>query len=219
MAAWTDARAGFCRRFCYIISVGESLRISIADDNKATARLLEKLLTAMGHRVASVAHSGRDLVSQVLGLDPPASLIITDALMPELGGIEAIGRIWTQGRPTAAIIVSGHEEFKTHEAAGYYPEFLLKGSGKDELAKRIELALEKFAKHRAICEERDRAQRRLEERTQIDRAKGSIIARVGVGEPEAHSRLQRLASAMRSDKAEAARWVLAVEKVLTPESL
>ena len=84
------------------MAVGAS--ILIIDDDAAVSRTLSLILTRAGHQVSTVTggRKGLELLSQG-GFD----LVLTDIIMPELDGIEAIRRIRTDHPGLRIIAMSG----------------------------------------------------------------------------------------------------------------
>jgi CheY-like chemotaxis protein len=84
------------------MAVGAS--ILIIDDDAAVTRTLSLILTRAGHQVSTVTsgRKGLELLSQG-GFD----LVLTDIIMPELDGIEAIRRIRTDHPGLRIIAMSG----------------------------------------------------------------------------------------------------------------
>src|SRR4051812_15309023 len=64
-----------------------SLRILIADDEPAMCEYLQEFLPRLGHEVAGVARTGKELIEKCLALHP--DLIITDIKMPDIDGLGA----------------------------------------------------------------------------------------------------------------------------------
>jgi len=81
-----------------------SASILIIDDDAAVSRTLSLILTRAGYQVSTVTggRKGLELLSQE-GFD----LVLTDIIMPELDGIEAIRRIRTDHPDLRIIAMSG----------------------------------------------------------------------------------------------------------------
>jgi CheY-like chemotaxis protein len=83
----------------------ESLRIVAADDDPDTAEFYREALARLGHR-ADVVGDGRRLVESCRSVLP--DLVITDLVMPEMSGIDAVKHIWAE-RPVPVILVTACE--------------------------------------------------------------------------------------------------------------
>ena len=81
-----------------------SASILIIDDDAAVSRTLSLILTRAGYRVSTVTggRKGLELLSQ-----ESFDLVLTDIIMPELDGIEAIRRIRTDHPGLRIIAMSG----------------------------------------------------------------------------------------------------------------
>jgi two-component system, NarL family, response regulator NreC len=86
---------------------GMNLRILIADDDHY-ARYAFRRLTEAQHTIVSEAGSGTDAVT--LALKERPDLIIMDADMPDMNGIEATRRILEKLPDVKILAVSGHSE-------------------------------------------------------------------------------------------------------------
>ncbi|HET6878758.1 MAG TPA: response regulator [Pirellulales bacterium] len=80
------------------------LRIAIADDDDRVRDFFCRALRLLGYEVVVEAADGEQLVAGCLATRP--DLIITDAHMPRLNGVEAVRRIW-RTRQLPAILVTG----------------------------------------------------------------------------------------------------------------
>ena len=84
--------------------------VLVVDDDPATRSLLRLLLEIEGHAVVEAAHGEEAL--NMIGRETLPDLVVTDLMMPVLGGLELIKRL--QAEPlTAAIpivVVSANSE-------------------------------------------------------------------------------------------------------------
>ena len=65
-----------------------SLRIAVADDEPGMRDYYQEILPLLGHQVACVAQTGRELVERCRDARP--DLVITDIKMPDMDGIDAV---------------------------------------------------------------------------------------------------------------------------------
>jgi response regulator NasT len=168
------------------------LRIAVAEDERDTREYLQEILQRLGHQVAAAAN-GRQLVEQCRALQP--DLLITDIKMPDLDGIDAAVQV-SADRPVPAILVSGHHDAELLERAGadHIMAYLIKPVSQADVEAAIALAMRRFEQHMAARKEAADLKQALEDRKVIERAKGIIMRRLGVGEDEAYRRLRKLAS-------------------------
>src|SRR5947209_17015870 len=83
------------------------LRIAVADDERDMREYLQELLPRLGHQVAGLAKSGKELVELCREAKP--DLIIADIRMPDLDGVAASSAV-NRERPTPAILISAYQD-------------------------------------------------------------------------------------------------------------
>src|SRR5262249_37558279 len=104
--------------------------ILVVDDSKAMREMLDRSLAAEGYQVAT-AQSGEEAVSR-LGAEE-FDVIVTDLVMPGLGGLEVLDRARLLGLRAAVILMTAHASLNTAIAA-------LRGGACDYLEKPFALA-------------------------------------------------------------------------------
>ncbi len=85
---------------------GRSARILLVEDDAAVALLAREVLAADGHRV-EVARTGREAL-QLFDAGAPFDLVITDMVMPELGGRALADELRRRGASPKLIFMSGY---------------------------------------------------------------------------------------------------------------
>ena len=102
-------------------------RILVVDDNADTARSMTRLLTLMGHDVAT-AHNGLEAIGAAQTHRP--EVILLDIGLPGMDGYEVIKRLRQEawGKDAAIIAVSGYgqEEDRRHTKAAGFDHHLVK---------------------------------------------------------------------------------------------
>src|SRR5207237_10321391 len=91
--------------------------------------------------------------------------------------------------------------------------YLLKPVSEHDLAPAIALARRHFEEVQALRKESADLRQALEERKVIERAKGAVTRRCGLGEAEAYARLRRLASNHNRKLIDVARQVMTADEV------
>ena len=79
-------------------------RILVVDDDPAVREMLTDILSAEGHRIAEAGDGQEALVA--IRRAPP-DLVVTDLLMPTMGGLKLIGEIQKNHPAVRIIAISG----------------------------------------------------------------------------------------------------------------
>lgn len=167
------------------------LRIVLAEDEFLILMSLKSYVENLGHEVVGEATDGQKAVEMALEKKP--DLVIMDINMPNLDGIEAIKKI-NETLYIPSIIVSGYSDEKliqraTEEGVLYY---LLKPIDIKELKIAINISMAKFEELQKLQDELNDTKMALEARKFIEKAKGILMKRMNLQEPEAMKRLQKM---------------------------
>ncbi len=85
-------------------------RILVADDSETILLLIRTRLEMAGHEVET-ACDGQEVVEALRGSPGRApDLLLLDAMMPRMSGIDALRELRAAGIETPALIVSAHKE-------------------------------------------------------------------------------------------------------------
>jgi response regulator NasT len=193
-----------------------SLRIVIADDEPRMRDYLWQSLERLGHQVLAAARTGRELIDHCRTHQP--DLILSDVKMPDLDGIEAAAEIYRSGA-LPVILISAFYDVELIERASrnHILAYLVKPVKDTDLAPAIAVAMRRFAEFQALRKETADAKQALEDRKVIERAKGILMKRTGLAEPEAFRRLQKLASSKSSKLVDIAQAVVTAEEAAAAE--
>jgi two-component system, NtrC family, response regulator AtoC len=121
-------------------------RILVADDDLATLDGLRALLAAWGFEVQT-ATDGREALERVSTVPP--SLVITDLIMPTMGGLELLTALHQHQPRLPVIVITGQGDVETLHTAtrkGAYG-YLKKPVDVQRLRTLLESALERTALH------------------------------------------------------------------------
>ena len=186
------------------------LRILVAEDERDTREYLQQLLARLGHEVAGVA-TGRQLAEQCRAQHP--DLVITDIRMPDMDGIEASEEV-NRERQVPVILVSAHHdpELIVRAGADHIMAYLIKPVKQADLETALYLAMLRFDHFQKLRTEADNLRQALEDRKIVERAKGILMKRARLDEPEAFRRLQKLASDKNKKLVEVAHMILTAEE-------
>jgi response regulator NasT len=193
----------------------QSLRIAVADDERDMREFLQEALPRLGHQVVGAPTTGKQLADLCHQTHP--DIIITDIKMPDADRI-AVAHGVNRERQTPVILVSGHydDELAARAAEDHVMAYLIKPVKEPDLRAAINLGLRRFQEFQAMFAEAASLRQALEDRKVIERAKGVLMQRGHLDEPEAFRPLQKLASDKNRKMLEIAQMILTVEEAFQP---
>lgn len=172
-------------------------RVLVVEDEALIRMDLTEMLREEGYVVAGEAGDGEQAVKLARELSP--DLVIMDVKMPKVDGITAAGEI--VGERIAPVVMltafSQRELIEQARDAGAMA-YLVKPFARHELVPAIELAVSRFAEKKALEDEVATLTERLETRKLVDRAKGLLMSRQSMSEPDAFRWIQRTAMDRRT---------------------
>jgi response regulator NasT len=184
------------------------MRVLIAEDEALIRLDLREMLEEEGFDVVGEAADGEQAVALATQLKP--DLVICDVKMPKMDGIAAAAQI-TQARIAPVVMLTAFSQRDLIERArdAGAMAYLVKPFQKRDLLPAIEMATSRFAEIRALEAEVTGLRERLEARKLIERAKGALMTKHGLSEPEAFRWIQRAAMDNRTSMRTVAELVLA----------
>jgi AmiR/NasT family two-component response regulator len=173
------------------------LRVLVVEDEALIRLDLTEMLTEEGYVIAGEAGDGEQAVALARELRP--DLVIMDVKMPKMDGIAAAGSIVEEKIAPVVMLTAFSQRDLIEQArdAGAMA-YLVKPFARHELVPAIELAVSRFAEKRALEDEVATLTDRLETRKVVDRAKGLLMTRQNMTEPEAFRWIQRTAMDRRT---------------------
>lgn len=174
-----------------------SRRVLVAEDEALIRLDLVEMLREEGYDVVGEAVDGEEAVQLATELRP--DLVILDVKMPKVDGIDAASQI-VGSRIAPAVILTAFSQRELVERArdAGAMAYLVKPFAKHDLVPAIELAVSRFAEVQALESEVAGLTERLETRKLIERAKGLLMSRQGLSEPDAFRWIQRNAMDRRT---------------------
>ncbi|GGP50370.1 ANTAR domain-containing response regulator [Saccharothrix coeruleofusca] len=172
-------------------------RVLVAEDEALIRLDLVEMLREEGYEVAGQAADGDEAIALATELRP--DLVIMDVKMPKVDGIEAASAIAGQRIAPVVILTAFSQRDLVERArdAGAMA-YLVKPFAKRDLVPAIELAMSRFAELQALENEVAGLTERLETRKVVERAKGLLMTKQGLSEPEAFRWVQRTAMDRRT---------------------
>jgi two-component system, response regulator PdtaR len=191
------------------------LKVLVVEDEALIRMDLAEMLTEEGYVVAGEAGDGEQALELARRLHP--DLVIMDIKMPKMDGITAATSI-VEERIAPVVMLTAFSQRELIEQArdAGAMAYLVKPFARHELVPAIELAVSRFAEKRALEDEVATLSERLETRKVVDRAKGLLMTRQQMTEPEAFRWIQRPAMDRRTTMKAVAEAV--VEGLATPRA-
>jgi response regulator NasT len=167
---------------------GNGLRILAADEDQAALERTAALLNRLGHDVTATAVDLAQVTEAIAREEPELSVVVVHEddehaldLVEELNAFA--------GGPVIAMLANEDPDF-TRRAAERGIYAAVRDGDPEALQSAIEIALRRHAETTRLVEQVDRLESALERRAIIERAKGILMERHGVGDRQAFDRLR-----------------------------
>lgn len=182
-------------------------RVVVAEDEALIRLDLVEMLREEGYEVVGEAGDGQRAVELAEELRP--DLVLMDVKMPRRDGIDAASEI-AQRRIAPVVILTAFSQRELVERArdAGAMAYLVKPFSKSDLVPAIEVAVSRFSELRELEREVQGLNERFETRKLVDRAKGLLMEKHAMTEPEAFRWIQRAAMDRRTTMKQVAVVVL-----------
>jgi len=165
-----------------------ALKVVLADEDEGALRITAALLRDLGHDVAQMAIGVQEAAEVIARDDPDLSIVVV--YESDTHALDLIEEITEYARgPVIAIVESEAPEFVGAAAERGIDAFAREGMP-DSIQSAIEVAVRRHEERRRLVEQVERLESALERRAVIERAKGIIMERHGVGERAAFDLLR-----------------------------
>ncbi|MGB3303158.1 ANTAR domain-containing response regulator [Gordonia sp. (in: high G+C Gram-positive bacteria)] len=172
-------------------------RVVVAEDDSLIRLDLIEMLRDEGYDVVGEAPNGQVAVDLAESLKP--DLVIMDVKMPVRDGIDAASEIARKRiAPVVMLTAFSQREFVERARDAGAMAYLVKPFTQADLVPAIEVALSRYRELKVLEAEIEDISGRFEARKLIDRAKGLLMDKRGMNEPEAFRWIQRNAMDKRA---------------------
>ncbi|MCI0546035.1 MAG: ANTAR domain-containing protein [Candidatus Rokubacteria bacterium] len=187
-------------------------RVVIVDDHAASRAAVAETVAAQDGQVVGNGSRAEDALTLVDRFRPDVAIFAVG--LPDGDGIEAAREVMARGACPVVLLTSHTDGAAAARAveAGVLA-FLAKPLRAEELAPALDLAVSRFREISAVRRENETLKRTLETRKLVERAKGILMTRLGLSEPEAFRRIQKTAMDTRKPMAEVAQALLLTEEL------
>lgn len=186
--------------------------VVIIDDSLGSRATLGQALKRLGCEVTGEGSTGSAAIRLTQELKPDVLFLAVG--LPDMDGLTAAAHV-LETHALPIIILSSHlnpEVIQRAKEAGVMA-YLVKPLREEELLPAIELAISRFEEFNALRKENADLKRILEDRKLIERAKGILMEREKISEPQAFGRIQKASMNSRRSMAEIAQAILLSEEV------
>lgn len=181
--------------------------VLVAEDDALIRMDLKEMLEEEGY---AVLEAGDGAQAVELALENLPALCILDIKMPVMDGLTAAQRI-SEERVSPVLILTAYSQRELVEKAADAGAmgYLVKPFQKQDLMPAIEIAKGRYQQLAALADEVGDLTERLEVRKLVERAKGTVMEKLGMAEADAFRFLQRTAMERRLRLREVAEKVIA----------
>ena len=165
-------------------------RILVAEDEAIIRLDLAEMLGEAGYEVVGQASNGEQAVEMATSMRP--DLVIMDVKMPVLDGISAAERIGKLHlAPVVLLTAFSQKELVERARDAGAMAYVIKPFSPADLLPAVEIAISRYAQITALESEVADLAERFETRKRVDRAKGLLMTKMGLTEPESFRWIQK----------------------------
>ena len=188
-------------------------KVLIADDEKPVAAGLQAQLETLGYDVIAVVHDGQHAI-EVCRRSLP-DVVLMDIEMPGLDGLSAARQIAEDpGTPVIILTAHGHPNLVDQAVQDGVIQYLLKPVTSPSLHAAIQTAVARAREVKTLRDSVQALELTLRERKLIERAKGILMTRKNLSEPEAFRYLQCQSQDRRMPMAKLAESIVQADELL-----
>ena len=182
-------------------------RVLIVDDHAQSRSAVAEAVGLQGGAVVGNGSRAED-VPRLVDKHRPDVLLLAVGL-PDGDGVDAARQVMA-AMPCPIVLLTSHTDTAVAARAveAGVLGFLVKPLRPEELGPALDVAVSRFRELEAVRKENEALKQKLEARKLVDRAKGVLMTRLGLSEPEAFRKIQKTAMDTRKTMAEVARTLL-----------
>jgi response regulator NasT len=186
-------------------------KVLIVDDERPVALGLQGQLEALGYDVVATVDDGQRAIDVCRRLLP--DVVLMDIERPGLDGLTAARQIAEDpGSPVIILTAHGHPNLVEQAVQGGVIQYLLKPVTSPALHAAIQTTVAQAREVHTLRKEVTALELTLRERKLIERAKGILMTRRGLSEPEAFRFLQKQSQDKRMPMAKLAESIVQADE-------
>ncbi len=184
----------------------QSLRVLVAEDESLIRMDVVATLSEAGFEVVGEASDGEEALLLAEQLKP--DVVVMDIKMPKLDGISAAEKLSEAKIPVVLLTAFSQTELVTRATEAGAMAFITKPFKPADLIPAIQIAIARSEEIAALEQEISDLSERLETRKLMDRAKGLLMSKMKLSEPDAFRWIQKASMDRRLSMAQVAKAVI-----------
>ena len=184
----------------------DKLRVLVVEDEALIRMDVVATLEEAGFEVVAQGVDGEEGISLAQEHEP--DLVVMDIKMPNLDGISAAEKISELKIPVVLLTAFSQSDLVSRAAEAGAMAFVTKPFKPNDLLPAIQIALARHEELTALESEIADLQDRLETRKLMDRAKGLLMSKMKLSEPDAFRWIQKASMDRRLSMAQVAKAVI-----------
>jgi response regulator NasT len=186
--------------------------VVIVDDHAPSRAATAEAVSSQGGQVLGNGSRAEDALRLIDAHRP--DVLICAVGLPEVDGVEITRKVMAAAACPVVLLTSHTDpEVSARAIEAGALGFLVKPLRAEELGPALDLAVSRFREMQAVRRENETLRRSLEGRKLIERAKGILMQRLGLTEPEAFRKIQKTAMDSRKPMTEIAQALLLTEEL------
>jgi two-component system, response regulator PdtaR len=186
--------------------------VVVVDDHAPSRAATAEAVSSQGGQVLGNGSRAEDALRLIDAHRP--DVLICAVGLPETDGVELTRKVMAAAVCPVVLLTSHTDaEVSARAIEAGALGFLVKPLRTEELGPALDLAVSRFREMQAVRRENETLRRSLEGRKLIERAKGILMQRLGLSEPEAFRKIQKTAMDSRKPMTEIAQALLLTEEL------
>jgi response regulator NasT len=186
--------------------MAEPMRVLVAEDEAIIRMDVVATLAEAGLDVVAEASDGEEAVKLAIELEP--DVVVMDIKMPKLDGISAAEKIAEKKIPVVLLTAFSQADLVARAAEAGALAYITKPFKPADLVPAIQIAMARNEEIAALEQEILDLSERLETRKLMDRAKGLLMSKMKLSEPEAFRWIQKASMDRRLSMSQVAKAVI-----------
>jgi response regulator NasT len=189
------------------------LRVLIVEDETLVGLGHKSALAKLGHTVVGQATNAAE--ARLLYLDQKPDLVLLDIKLGADDGLDLAQSLLKERRcPMIVLSAYSDQELLSRAAEAGVFGYLIKPAAPEALSAQIQITMQRFGDTERLRMEKEHLAQTLETRKLVEKAKGILMKRLNLDEPEAHRRLQTESQKRRISLADLCRKLIDSEEIL-----